>query len=49
MDIEDELKVVGQNQQTLEVRILIGNFGQIDFWNTFDEYFVKGFVNTLSR
>ena len=28
MDIEDELKVVGQNQQTLEVRILIGNFGR---------------------
>ena len=23
MDIEDELKVVGQNQQTLEVRILV--------------------------
>ena len=26
MDIEDELKVVGQNQQTLEVRILLGQY-----------------------
>ena len=40
MDIEDELKVVGQNQQTLEVRIVIVLFESEIIWSYDHTYMV---------
>ena len=42
MDIEDELKVVGQNQQTLEVRIVLFKYDCEAWWIQVDMVDISG-------